>query len=56
MKRPLSEYTPTDAERRAIASGRAQIRRGDYVTLEQLNIELDNRARNIATKRSRTRA
>jgi predicted transcriptional regulator len=33
-------YTPTKAERTAIDKGRAEIRRGEYVTLNQLHDDL----------------
>jgi hypothetical protein len=36
-------YTPTKAEARAVARGRAAYKRGDYITLKQLNDELDAR-------------
>ncbi|MGO9256903.1 MAG: hypothetical protein ACLQU1_11460 [Bryobacteraceae bacterium] len=53
---PLNEksfplYTPTKAESKAIAKGRAAYRRGDYVTLDQLHNELDT-ARHRAGKKS----
>jgi predicted transcriptional regulator len=34
-------YAPTESETRAIAKGRDEIRRGDYVTLDQLHAELE---------------
>lgn len=34
-------YSPTASELRAIENGRAEIRRGDYLTLDQLHAELD---------------
>jgi predicted transcriptional regulator len=34
-------HTPTASELRAIEKGRAEIRRGDYLTLDQLHAELD---------------
>lgn len=37
----LHSYTPTPRERRAIARGRGEIGRGNYVTLEQLHAELE---------------
>jgi predicted transcriptional regulator len=43
-----SLYTPTKAERAAINKGRAEIRRGEFVTLKQLHDEL-------ATARKRKR-
>jgi predicted transcriptional regulator len=60
-------YTPTAAEARAIAKGRAEIQRGEYVTLDQLHAELERlnlkergqeyRARPTArTRKTRTRA
>ena len=34
-------YTPTAAEARAIARGRTEIQRGEYLTLDQLHAELE---------------
>ena len=34
-------YTPTAKERRAIASGRAELRKGSGLTLEEFHAELD---------------
>jgi predicted transcriptional regulator len=34
-------YTPTADERRAIEKGRAEVRAGEYLTLEQLHAELE---------------
>jgi Arc/MetJ-type ribon-helix-helix transcriptional regulator len=52
-------YTPTLGERRAIAKGRAEVRRGDYVTLDQLHAELERlnlKERSESTRsRSKTR-
>src|SRR2546430_12150030 len=48
-------YTPTEAEDRSIARGRAAYERGDYITLKQLNNELDA-ARHKARKKSTRKA
>ena len=39
----LPVYTPTAAERRAIENGRAEIARGEYVTIDDLFKGLDRR-------------
>ena len=46
-------YTPTKSELLAIQKGRAEIKRGQYVTLEQLRHELDNSHRPSGKKRAR---
>ncbi|SPF56604.1 hypothetical protein SBA4_90007 [Candidatus Sulfopaludibacter sp. SbA4] len=48
-------YTPTKAEARSIARGRAAYERGEYITLKQLNNELDA-ARHKARKKSARKA
>jgi bifunctional DNA-binding transcriptional regulator/antitoxin component of YhaV-PrlF toxin-antitoxin module len=48
-------YTPTKAEARAIARGRAAYKRGDYITLNQLHDELDanrHKARKKITRKA----
>jgi predicted transcriptional regulator len=47
------EYTPTKAEAAAIRLGRAEIKRGEFVTLEQLDHELATANRSPRTKSSR---
>jgi len=47
------EYTPTKAEIAAIRQGRAEIERGDFVTLEQLDHELASANRSPRRKSSR---
>jgi predicted transcriptional regulator len=47
------EYTPTKAEIAAIRRGRAEIERGDFVTLEQLDNELASANRSPRSKSSR---
>ena len=46
-------YTPTKAEAAAIRKGRAAIKRGEYVTLQQLFHELDNPRRKASQKNPR---
>ncbi len=53
--RPFPTYTPTAAERRAIEKGRAEIRRGQYVTLEQLEAYVARLNRRPSKKSLRTR-
>lgn len=36
-------YTPTEAEKAAIAKGRAAYKRGDFITLNTLNDQVDAR-------------
>ena len=47
------EYTPTKAEAAAIRRGRAEIKRGEFVTLEQLDHALATANRSPRTKSSR---
>ncbi len=47
-------YTPTASEVRAMEKGRAEIRRGDYLTLDQLHAELDRL--NLTERSQGTRA
>jgi predicted transcriptional regulator len=47
-------YTPTASELRAIEKGRDEIRRGDYLTLDQLHAELDRL--NLTERRQSGRA
>ena len=46
-------YTPTKAELAAIRKGRAEIRRGESVTLQQLLNDLDTHPRKASGKRVR---
>src|ERR1700752_2936020 len=48
-----SRYTPTKSELAAIRKGRAEIRRGQFVTLDHLLDELDNPRREAGAKRVR---
>jgi metal-responsive CopG/Arc/MetJ family transcriptional regulator len=52
----LRTYTPTASEKRAIARGRVEISRGDYVTLDQLHAELErlNLKKRVQVTRART--
>lgn len=45
-------YTPTKADLAAIRKGRAAIKRGEFVTLEQLLHEMDNPRRKAGAKKS----
>lgn len=47
------EYTPTKAEIAAIRLGRAEIERGDFVTPEQLDHQLESANRSPRKKSSR---
>ena len=49
-------YTPTKAELAAIRKGRAEIKRGAFVTLDQLLHDLDTHPRKPGKKRVRTSA
>jgi hypothetical protein len=49
----IGVYTPTKTELAAIRKGRAEIKRGHSVTLEQLLHEMDNPNRKASTKRTR---
>ena len=40
FERRYAQYTPTKAERAAISKGRAEFKRGEYVTLGELHDEL----------------
>ena len=46
-------YTATKAELASIRRGRAEIKRGEFVTLDQLLDELDNHPRKASKKRVR---
>ena len=46
-------YTPTKAEATAIRKGRAEMRRGEFVTLEQLLHEMDVKRRGAGPKGTR---
>jgi len=46
-------YTPTRGELAAIRKGRAEIKRGQFVTLEQLLHEMDTPRRKASTKNAR---
>src|SRR5213076_2792920 len=46
-------YSPTKAELAAIRKGRAEIKRGESVTLEQLLHEMDTPNRKASPKRTR---
>lgn len=46
-------YTPTRVEAAAIRKGRADFRRGDYVTLDQLHHELESARHQKRKKRAR---
>src|SRR5262245_10885767 len=48
-------YTPTAAERRAIAKGRAEIARGEYLTVDELFQGLDRRRGKARPKSPRAR-
>lgn len=49
-------YTPTRAEKRAIEKGRAEITRGEFVTLDQLNAYLARLDRSPRSRGPRTRS
>ena len=51
----LPVYTPTAAERRAIAKGRAQLARGEYLTVDELFRGLGRRRGKARTKGHRAR-
>ena len=46
-------YKPTPAELRAINAGREEIRKGNYVTWEELRAELDSKSRSKSKKSAR---
>jgi predicted transcriptional regulator len=50
--RGLPEETPTAAELRGIRLGRAEIKRGHFVTLDQLSDELESPRRKARAKRN----
>jgi len=52
----LPVYTPTAAERRAIAKGRAEIARGEYLTVDELFQGLDRRRGKTRAKGRRARS
>jgi len=49
-------YAPTKAEKAAIARGRAEIRAGDFITLEELHAKLDAKNRQKSGKSARKTA
>src|SRR5580700_7094173 len=49
-------YTPTKAEAAAIRKGRIAYKRGEFVTLNQLNNELDSSSHQTRAKRIRRRS
>ena|SRR5713101_1106298 len=49
-------YTPTAAELRAIGRGRAAIRRGDYVTFDDLRTSLGSAGKQARAKKRPARA
>ena len=51
----LPVYTPTAAERRAIEKGRAEIARGEYLTIDELFHGLDRPRRKARAKGHRAR-
>jgi predicted transcriptional regulator len=53
--RTLREYTPTRAELRSIEKGRAEIRRGDYLTLDDLRAYLAAHPPKVRAKDHRSR-
>jgi len=55
-RRTLPPYTPTPRELRDIEKGRAEIRRGDYSTLDELRAELAGQSRKVRSKEHRSRA
>jgi len=54
--RALPVYTPTAAELRGIARGRAEIRRGDYVTLDELRTYLATHPPKVRAESDRPRS
>ena len=52
LLRKFSEVTPTKAELRALKQGREAMKRGDYMTLEQLHHELDAPRRQARRKKA----
>jgi predicted transcriptional regulator len=50
--RGLPEETPTPSELRAVRRGRAEIKRGHFVTLDQLSNELASSRRKPRAKRT----
>ncbi|PYT26881.1 MAG: hypothetical protein DMG57_20020 [Acidobacteria bacterium] len=51
--RRFGVYTPTKSELAAIRKGRAEIKRGKFVTLQQLLNDLDTSRRRTRTKTAR---
>ena len=49
-------YEPSRAERRAIERGRSEIRRGQYVTLEELRVHVGAAGRKARRKNDRSRS
>ena len=49
--RVLPLYTPTPGERRAIARGRREFERGEFVTLAELLHDVERRSRKVRAKR-----
>ena len=54
--RNLPVYTPTAAELRALQRGRAEIGRGDYLTLDELRASLATDRPQASAKNSRPRS
>lgn len=54
-RRTFPIYTPTQRELREIEKGRAEIRRGEYVTLGELRAELGGQGRKVRAKAHRAR-
>ncbi len=55
-RRTFPTYTPTPRELQDIEKGRAEIRRGDYYTLDELRAELAGQRRKVSAKAHRSRA
>lgn len=55
-RRMFRPYTPTQRELRDIEKGRAEIRRGDYSTVDQLQAELAGQSRKVRSKAHRSGA
>lgn len=54
--RALPVYTPTRAELRSLARGRAEIRRGEYVTLDELRAYLATHPSKVRAEGHRPRS
>lgn len=55
-RRTFPTYTPTPRELREINKGRAEIRRGEYSTLDELRTELAGPRRKVRAEAPRPRA